>query len=317
MESPTHWSSLVRPQLLAEPPLIWSDAHHVHWGDDPEAIEADEDLIRWVRRLDGTRTLPAVMESAPHSRTHAERLLDAAYRSGFVVDAAVVPTRWFWGDDEDRLSCLRVARHVLTESRGALGIELVNRLVDGRGRVHVDINDPHAHLPGLADAVLAAGIRVAPREGLTKEVVRLRVVCAHPDLTLDHEGGIPTLGDDIHLHVGLAQCSAVIGPLVIPGSTSCLRCAHLHRRDQDPHWPVRSVQYAHRRTCTLQPSALAGWVTSLTSRLLADWCDAQVGHRPDSRWRNVALRLTWGDDAAVQELRPIHPLCGCSWADPG
>lgn len=316
MDSPTRWSTLVRPQLLAEPPLIWSDARHVHWGDDPESIEVDDALIRWVRAIDGTRTLPAVLQSAPHSGTRPERLLEAAYRNGYLADASAVPTRWFWGDDEDRRACLHVARQLLAESRGALGIDQVNRLLDGRGRVHVDIDDPHAHLPGLADALIAVGLRVVAREGLTQEVVRVRVVCAHPELAHDDQARSPDRSDDPHVHLGLADSSAVVGPLVVPGATSCLRCAHLHRRDRDPQWPVRSVQWAHRRTCTLTPSALAGWVTYLTSRLLTDWCDAQLGHRPDSAWRNVALRLTWGRDAAVREARPVHPLCGCSWGDP-
>ena len=34
----------------------------------------------------------------------------------------------------------------------------------------------------------------------------------------------------------------VVGPLVIPGLTSCLRCADLHRRDRDPAWHALAVQ---------------------------------------------------------------------------
>jgi bacteriocin biosynthesis cyclodehydratase domain-containing protein len=40
--------------------------------------------------------------------------------------------------------------------------------------------------------------------------------------------------------------SGVVGPLVRPGRTSCLRCADLHRRDRDRAWPAFAVQLAQR-----------------------------------------------------------------------
>lgn len=315
MRSDAPWARLVRPHLLADPPLIWTDSSRVQWGDDPESIEADEEVIRWVRRIDGTETLDVLLRRAPEPRTRAERLLGAAYRCGYLGDASAVPTRWYWGDDEDRRTCLALTRVLLSDSAGGLGIAEVNRILDARGRVHVDIDDPHGHLTGLADAVLSAGMRTTPRAGLTQEAIHVRVVCAHPELAHGDEG--PVSGDGSHLHIGLTHGTAVIGPLVIPGTTSCLRCAHLHHRDRDPHWPVRSVQWAQRRRCALAPSALTGWVTYVTSRLLADWCDSRLGHRPDTTWRNIAIRLTSGEDGPAREERPVHPLCGCSWGDPG
>ncbi len=315
MHRTARWSSLVRPHLLADPPLIWADTHHVHWGDDPEAIEANTELIRWIHGIDGTRTLDAVLRCAPQPRTCAEKLLDAGYRCGYLADASAVPTRWYWGDDEDRRTCQRLTRVLLRASGGDLRIDQVNRILDERGRIHIDIDDPHGHLPELATSVLSTGLRITPRAGITELTVRVRVVCAHPDLSHGEDGPLPL--DAPHLHVGVAHDTALIGPLVVPGDTSCLRCVHLHHRDRDPSWPVRSVQWAHRRTCALPPSELTGWVTYVTSRLLADWCDARLGHRHDSTWRNMALRLARGADAPVREERPVHPLCGCSWGNPG
>jgi hypothetical protein len=306
---------LVRPLLLVDPPLIWNDSHHVQWGEDPEPIEANSELIRWLRGIDGTRTLDAVLRNAPQPVTQAEKLLNVGYRCGDLADASAVPSRWYWGDDDDRRACQRLTRVLLRASGGALGIHQVNRILDERGRIHVDIDDPHRHLPGLPDAVLATGLRTTPRAGVTERTVLVRVVCAHPDLFHGEEG--PLALEAPHLHVGVGPDTSLIGPLVLPGETSCLRCAHLHHRDRDPHWPVRSVQWAHRRTCALAPTELTGWVTYVTSRLLADWCDAGLGHRPDTTWRNTALRLTRGADAPIREERPVHPLCGCSWGRPG
>jgi hypothetical protein len=49
-----------------------------------------------------------------------------------------------------------------------------------------------------------------------------------------------------HLPASVDGRRAVIGPLVLPGRTSCLNCTDLHRTDRDPAWPVLAVQLATR-----------------------------------------------------------------------
>jgi hypothetical protein len=49
-----------------------------------------------------------------------------------------------------------------------------------------------------------------------------------------------------HLAASVDGSRAVIGPLVLPGVTACLRCADLHRSDRDPAWPALAVQLASR-----------------------------------------------------------------------
>lgn len=51
-----------------------------------------------------------------------------------------------------------------------------------------------------------------------------------------HDAGVP------HLPVRVRDGSGLIGPLVIPGVTSCLRCADLHRSDRDAAWPAVAAQ---------------------------------------------------------------------------
>jgi bacteriocin biosynthesis cyclodehydratase domain-containing protein len=46
----------------------------------------------------------------------------------------------------------------------------------------------------------------------------------------------------VHLAVSVIGLRAVVGPLVRPGISSCLRCADLHRSDRDPVWPALAVQ---------------------------------------------------------------------------
>lgn len=45
-----------------------------------------------------------------------------------------------------------------------------------------------------------------------------------------------------HLPVRVRDGTGLVGPLVIPGVTSCLRCADLHRSDRDPAWPAIAAQ---------------------------------------------------------------------------
>ena len=49
-----------------------------------------------------------------------------------------------------------------------------------------------------------------------------------------------------HLQASVDGLRAVVGPLVLPGRTSCLQCADLHRTDRDPAWPALAVQLAAR-----------------------------------------------------------------------
>jgi hypothetical protein len=107
--------------------------------------------------------------------------------------------------------------------------------------------------------------------------------------------------------------TGVIGPLVLPGRTSCLRCADLHRRDADPRWPRLAAQLtAH------EPPPSGATVTCLLTVVTAA---LQVLAYLDGSGAPATL------DATV-ELRPpdllprirrwpVHPACGCGAAPAG
>ena len=110
-----------------------------------------------------------------------------------------------------------------------------------------------------------------------------------------------------HLVVSVDEEHAVIGPLVVPGDSSCLRCLDLHRCDRDPAWPLLAVQLStarHRRSrADLAMSlATAGVATSqllthLRGRPPATMSATLEWHSPDWRLR----RRPW----------PPHPQCDC------
>ena len=130
----------------------------------------------------------------------------------------------------------------------------------------------------------------------------------HPD--------IPDFGDlpaHPHLHIGVLADRACIGPLVVPGRTSCLRCAHLHHRDADPAWPVVSVQWAQAVRAMRHPPldpVLVSLAALQAAVLLRAWIQ-----QPDdrTRWADTAVRLALPDCLPEYVERPPHPLCGCRW----
>jgi hypothetical protein len=109
----------------------------------------------------------------------------------------------------------------------------------------------------------------------------------------------------------------VVGPLVRPGSTPCLRCLELHRRDRDPAWPLVAGQLAGRPDRVSRGSLAPACDVVLAAQVAAALATAVLGHLDDPAGPHelVGSRL---------ELRPpsnqprrrrwsAHPSCGCGW----
>lgn len=50
-----------------------------------------------------------------------------------------------------------------------------------------------------------------------------------------------------HLAASADEAIGVVGPLVIPGRSACLRCLDLSRAERDPAWPLILAQLAGRK----------------------------------------------------------------------
>jgi bacteriocin biosynthesis cyclodehydratase domain-containing protein len=147
--------------------------------------------------------------------------------------------------------------------------------------------------PAEADVVLLGSAGELARE-LTDPLVR---------------DGVP------HLVVRLVDGGAVIGPFVVPGETTCLRCIDAHLSLEDPdHVPVlaryvaasEGTEAGSGRDVTepaLVVLALAWAVRDLLSHVDGTpptTCDRTVRLGPET-WRQV--HTAW----------PRDPDCGCSW----
>src|ERR1700732_735440 len=79
-----------------------------------------------------------------------------------------------------------------------------------------------------------------------------------PDLAVlvglhDHELASALVRERVpHLAASASEAIGVVGPLVVPGQSACLRCLDLARSDRDPAWPLILAQLAGR-----QPDPLA------------------------------------------------------------
>ena len=113
-----------------------------------------------------------------------------------------------------------------------------------------------------------------------------------------------------HLPVRVRDGTGFVGPLVIPGVTSCLGCVDRHRTDRDAAWPAVSAQLREVIGCTDRPTALATAALALgqLQRVIAGVRGA-AGAAPS------ALNTSWQIDIATHAISarrwPRHPLCGC------
>jgi hypothetical protein len=116
-----------------------------------------------------------------------------------------------------------------------------------------------------------------------------------------------------HLVATVREETGVVGPLVLPGGTSCLRCAEAWRRDDDPVWPRLAAQLA---AADAAPSG-----STITCLLTALTAAVQVLAHLDGAEEPATV------DATI-ELRPptfaprlrrwaAHPDCGCGAARGG
>jgi bacteriocin biosynthesis cyclodehydratase domain-containing protein len=119
-----------------------------------------------------------------------------------------------------------------------------------------------------------------------------------------------------HLLLRLVEGDAVVGPFVLPGETTCLRCVDAHHTDHDPAWPLLLTQYASAVTQG-RPDSLTEPVDGLLCRLVTSWAAREVVSYAEGRapaTASATVRLDPDLTALETHAWPRHPACGCSWA---
>ncbi len=113
-----------------------------------------------------------------------------------------------------------------------------------------------------------------------------------------------------HLFAQVVEVTGVVGPLVLPGRSSCLRCHDLHRTARDPHWPLVLDQALRRPppepACD---AALAAVVAGLAATQVLAHLD---GFTPAAVDGTMEVTLPSGLPRRRGWTR--HPRCGCGWS---
>jgi hypothetical protein len=157
-----------------------------------------------------------------------------------------------------------------------------------------------------ADAVRRASpltdLRPLP-EGATVDLV----VLARPWAASDPLAAGYQRSGQPHLVATVRGQTGVVGPLVVPGGTACLRCGELHRRDADPRWPELAAQLTAD-----EPAPSGATVTCLLTAVLAA---VQVLAYLDGDAAPAVLDAAFEIPPAdlvprVRRWVP-HPACGC------
>ncbi|MGA0078122.1 MAG: hypothetical protein ACO3Q1_01480 [Candidatus Nanopelagicales bacterium] len=107
-----------------------------------------------------------------------------------------------------------------------------------------------------------------------------------------------------HISVNFVGDSILLGPLVVPGETSCLNCLFLHRKDLNCLWPAISLSFDHavRRTNPNLLKLAAGFSVQILDNYIS---------KSGFDLRNQMLEINLKD--FFMELRELsfHPKCGC------
>jgi ThiF family len=157
----------------------------------------------------------------------------------------------------------------------------------------------------VADAVRRCAPEVNVAAHRSPELVILTdMVVATPAMVTE------LLGSRIPHLIGYAhEGAAVVGPLVWPGRSSCLRCAELHHADVDVAWPKLAAQLIGHTTtaglaCTLLAAAL------ITEQALTALAGPEGGLPIPPTW-GATLQLDPLRGTLLRLPRPPHPRCGC------
>ncbi len=314
-------------------------------GDGLVVRPGAAELTALLRGLDGRRPQRAVLADAAGSGfdpAAVTGLLDGLRGAGLLVDLdpadllaadagpaaaartrAELPAVHGLAGGRPRWAVRRRAT-VVVEGATRVGVPLAAVLAaSGVGRVSTSDRG----VATAADAVvggLSAGDEGRPRALAAADAVRRASPLA--DVRPLPEGTAPDLvvlarpwaaadplvtgwqrSGTVHLVATVRGETGVVGPLVVPGRTSCLRCADLHRRDADPSWPRLAAQL----TAGEAPPSGATVTCLLTALTAAQQVLAYLDGSGAPSTLGATVELRPPGLVPVRRRWAPHPECGC------
>ncbi len=208
---------------------------------------------------------------------------------------------------DDLLAALVAARVVVRGADGRRQCRTVSLRVHGRG----PLSDLLIESLRCSSAVVrhSSHPHAAVSTAGTDLVVLSDYLITDPRLVRElHAERVP------HLPVRVRDGTGLVGPLVLPGVTSCLGCADLHRRDRDASWPAVAAQLRHTVAHTDRATALATAALALSQidRVIAAVRGAAVDRELAApQTLNATLELDLATGSIMRRRWTRHPLCDC------
>ena len=306
---------LRHPQLLPYAPVLQRATDELQVGIDPDAalVFRGPGYGALLDCLDGSQPISAVRRGAHAAgltTAQVREALDALAAAGLLAERGATPYA-------NSLS----GRTVRLIGAGPVGHQLARLLVaSGLGTLYVYDNEPPdlesyptaGVLASRSEALRAAladtGTTVSPLSHWSKPEAAMDltiVACDQPELDrviTDHL----VRNDQPHLVVRCRGKGVSVGPLVLAGQTSCLRCADLARSDADPQWPTALRQLSRLRIVC--PPVLLAWAASVAAAQALGYLHGEV---PEVA--GATLELGWPDFVTRLRRWAVHPNCGCGW----
>ncbi|MFC9257155.1 TOMM precursor leader peptide-binding protein [Amycolatopsis thailandensis] len=286
-----------------------------------------------LRGLDGTKAADdIVLAQSEHDEQLRDLMTDLAAR-GLVTDAGQ-PEQHPVSKPETGLWSLRARHHhaamtarrrrtaVAIHGDGRLAVAIAVLLANG-GVGHIDIRASGTVLESdLGSGYTEAEVGMPRREAMAQAVHRAGADTSTTRLYSDRRPELVLLTDTVvpapevveelvrdginHLPVRVRDGVGIVGPLVVPGRSSCLRCADLHRAGHDESWPRVASQLAGRvqRPDLGAVQACAALAAAQALRLLSPSDQAPPA------W-NATLEIDFFDGAIRHRDWPPHSGCGC------
>ena len=341
----------MRPALKAGLRPVWRDGDTLQLGVDPRRAAALTGLggaSALVSLLDGSREVAEVVAAAtargiaPDAAdrvlallasagvlddfpAHLHKTLPDYLRARLAPELACAALAYGHGDGGARVIAARRAAFVRVYGAGRVG-GCVATLLAAAGVAWVSCRDTGAADPGdIAPAGLGvtdvgtartAGIarairRVAPEARTADDVARapdLAVLAGRPDPVEVAEfmrGGVP------HLAVRADEAIGVVGPLVRPGRSACLRCVDLTKTARDSAWPSILAQAGGWSGPAVSPQACDTVLAAATAALAAAQALAFIDRAGPLATSNGTLEVVLPDWQWHRRTWPPNAACTC------
>jgi hypothetical protein len=341
----------MRPALKAGLLPVWRDRDTLQIGVDPRRAVALGGLgqaAAVISLLDGSRDRESLIATAqaygvpPKATNRVLATLAAAgvlddsparlraslpdpLRARLAPELATASLAYGDGDGGARTLARRRAAFVRVHGAGRTGACVASFLA-ASGVGHVTCTDPEPAEPAdLAPAGLILADLGEPRQdGAARAVeraapeVRTRDDGAVPDLVILTGLTLPDLVQDLMRervpHLSLRACEAigVVGPLVQPGISACLRCLDLRKAQGDPQWPRILAQATFTRALPQAcDTVLAAMTAAVASAQALAYIDRAGAGPMAPATANGTLEVVLPDWQWRRRTWEPHPACGC------